>query len=67
MRGTRSTKQKSLLSKQGTSSGPGESAAVHHIQLDLLSYGDEAEGGDHDLAVVRAVVELAIAGSDDPG
>ncbi len=35
--------------------------------MDLLSYGDNAEVGDHDHAVVRTVEDLAVAGSDDPG
>ncbi|MFO7835699.1 MAG: transposase [Candidatus Thorarchaeota archaeon] len=66
VRKTRSSKQKSSLSKQGAPSGPGESAAVHHVQTDLLSYGDKAGVGDHDHAVVRTVEDLAVAGSDDP-
>ncbi|MGV9168428.1 MAG: zinc ribbon domain-containing protein [Promethearchaeia archaeon] len=61
------SRRKSLLSKQGTSSSSGESAAVHHVQMDLLSYGDKAEVGDHDHAVVRTVEDLTVAGSDDPG
>ncbi|MFO7837219.1 MAG: transposase [Candidatus Thorarchaeota archaeon] len=60
------SRRKSLLSKQGTSSGSGESAAVHHVQTDLLSYGDKAEVGDHDHAVARTVEDLAVTGSDDP-
>ncbi|MFO7836759.1 MAG: hypothetical protein R6V83_08895 [Candidatus Thorarchaeota archaeon] len=35
--------------------------------MDLLSYGDKAEVGDHDHAVGRTVEDLAVAGSDDPG
>ncbi|MFO7835467.1 MAG: hypothetical protein R6V83_02340 [Candidatus Thorarchaeota archaeon] len=66
MRKTSSSKQKSLLSERGVPSDPGESAAVHHVQMDLLSYGDKAEVGDHDHAVVRTVEELAVAGSDVP-
>jgi len=66
VRKTPSSKQKSSLSTQGTSSGSGESAAVHHVQTDLLSYGDKAEVGDHDHAVARTVEDLAVAGSDDP-
>ncbi|MFW9890007.1 MAG: hypothetical protein ACFFER_17630 [Candidatus Thorarchaeota archaeon] len=54
----------SLLSKEGASSSPGESAAVHHAQKSLLDFSDEGEKGDDDPAVLRTVVTLAAYGSD---
>jgi hypothetical protein len=39
---------KSSLSKKEPSSGSGESAAVHLIQLDLASFSDEAYMSDND-------------------
>jgi transposase len=57
---------KSLLSKKGPASGLGESAAVHSVQSDLLSFGDEAGKSDYDPAVVRTVENLSVAGSDVP-
>jgi len=57
--------EKSLLSKKGLSSGPGESAAVHHAQSSLLDFSDEVRMGDDDPAVVRTVEVLAVAGSDE--
>ncbi len=61
-----SSRRKSLLSKKGTPSGSGESAAVHFVQTDLLSFGDEVEKRDNDSAVVRTVENLSVAGSDIP-
>ena len=61
-----SSKGKSLLSKKGTPSGPGESAAVHFAQSSLLSFGDGAKVSDNDPAVVRTVETLSVAGSDVP-
>jgi len=57
---------KSSLSKKGPSSGPGESAAVHHAQMSLLYFSDEAGKGDDDPAVVRTVETLSVAGCDGP-
>ena len=55
---------KSLLSKKESSSGSGESAAVHHAQLSLSDFGDKIEMGDNDPAVGRTVENLSVAGSD---
>ena len=51
---------------KGTSSGSGESAVVHFVHTDLLSFGDETEECDNDPAVVRTVETLSVAGSDAP-
>jgi IS605 OrfB family transposase len=59
-----SSKQKSSLSSKGQVSDLGESAAIHHVQSELLSFGDEAEMGDEDLAVVKDAETLTVAGSD---
>jgi len=59
-----SSQGKSLLSKKGTSSGSGESAAVHYVQSDLASFSDEASKSDNDPAVVRTVETLSVADSD---
>ncbi|MHA1287938.1 MAG: hypothetical protein ACTSPB_11105 [Candidatus Thorarchaeota archaeon] len=48
------------------SSGSGESAAVHFVQSDLVSFSDEAGESDNDPAVVRTVETLAVVGSDTP-
>ncbi len=61
-----SSKGKSLLSKKELASGSGESAAVHFVQMDLVSSSDEADGSDDDLAVERTVETLSVTGSDDP-
>ncbi len=61
-----SSKGKSLLSKRGTASGPGESAAIHHAQMSLPDFGDDFKMGDEDLAVVKIVGTLTVAGSDEP-
>ncbi len=55
---------KSLLSKKELTSGSGESAAVHFIQSDLISFSDAASESDDDPAVVRIVETLTMAGSD---
>jgi hypothetical protein len=47
------SKQKSSLSSKGRVADLGESAAVHHVQSDLLGFGDEAELGDQDPAVAK--------------
>jgi hypothetical protein len=59
-----SSKGKSLLSKQGYTSIPGESAAVHHTQSSLLDFGDEVREGDYDPAVESTVEILTVARSD---
>ena len=61
-----SSKGKSLLSKKRPSSGSGESAAVHFVQSDLVSFSDEAGKSDNDPAVESTVETLAVAGSDAP-
>ncbi|MBD3159042.1 MAG: transposase [Candidatus Lokiarchaeota archaeon] len=66
-RRTRSAKQKSSLSKQGTSSAPGESAVVRFVQLDLSGFGDETGRSDNNPAVAKAVENLAAPGRDVPG
>jgi len=60
----RLSRGKSLLSKKGTVSDPGESAAVHIVQTDLSDFGDKIEMSDNDPAVVRTVENLSVAGSD---
>jgi transposase len=57
---------KSLLSKKGTLSGPGESAAVHHAQTSLLDFSDGVGMGDDDPAVVTTVEILSVSGNDNP-
>ncbi len=57
---------KSLLSKKEQSSGSGESAAVHFVQSDLISFSDEAGESDNDPTVVKTVETLSVAGSDTP-
>ena len=55
---------KSLLSKKEPSSSSGESAAVHFVQSDLVSFSDGTGESDNDPAVVRTVETLSVAGSD---
>jgi len=57
---------KSLLSKKESSSGSGESAAVHFFQSDLTSFSDEISESDNDPAVVRTVETLSVAENDAP-
>lgn len=59
-----SSKGKSLLSKKESISGSGESAAVHFVQSDLVSFSDGTGKSDNDPAVVRTVETLSVAGSD---
>ncbi len=59
-----SSKGKSLLSKNEPSSGSGESAAVHFVQSDLVSFSDGTGESDNDPAVVRTVETLSVTGSD---
>jgi len=61
-----SSQGKSLLSKKEHTSGSGESAAVHFVQPDLVSFSDEAGESDNNPAVVRTVETLAVIGSDEP-
>ena len=60
------SKGKSLLSTKEQSSGSGESAAVHFVQSDLVSFSDESIKSDNDPAVVKTVETLSVAGSDVP-
>ncbi len=62
----KSSRGKSSLPTRDQTLGPGESAAVHYVQLDLFSFGDEAGVSDDDPAVVRAVERLSVAGTDAP-
>ncbi len=57
---------KSSLSKKRDLSISGESAAVHYVQTDFLSFGDDIEERDNDPAVVRTVETLSVVGSDAP-
>ncbi|MHA1633790.1 MAG: zinc ribbon domain-containing protein [Candidatus Thorarchaeota archaeon] len=59
-----SFKGKSLLSTKESTSDFGESAAVHFVQSDLISFSDEASKSDNDPAVERTVEILSVAGSD---
>jgi len=59
-----SFKGKSLLSKKELTSSSGESAAVHFVQSDLVSFSDGTIKSDNDPAVVRTVETLSVAGSD---
>ncbi|TFG06109.1 transposase [Candidatus Thorarchaeota archaeon] len=63
---TGSSRRRSLLSTKGTTSGPGESAAVHPAQSSLLDVGDDIEMGDHDPAVGSTAETLTVVGSDAP-
>ncbi len=62
----KSSRGKSILSKKEPTSGSGESAAVHFVQLDLACFGDETGESDNDPAVVRTVETLSVVGSDVP-
>jgi transposase len=59
-----SSKGKSLLSKKELTSGSGESAAVHFVQSDLVSFSDGTDESDNDPAVASTVETLSVAGSD---
>ncbi len=65
VRKTRSSKQKSSLNKMEVSSTSVESAAVHHVQLDVLRFSDGSEMDDYDPAVAKAVETLPAARSDE--
>ena len=55
---------KSLLSTKESTSGSGESAAVHFVQSDLTSFSDEIDMSDNGPVVVRTVETLSVTGSD---
>ena len=59
-----SSKGKSLLSEKEPTSGSGESAAVHFVQSDLISFSDGTGESDNDPAVVRTVETRSVVGSD---
>ncbi len=59
-----SFKGKSSLSKKGPVSSPGESAAVHFVQSDLVNFSDGTDESDNDPAVVSTVEILSVTGSD---
>ncbi|MHA1970603.1 MAG: hypothetical protein ACTSXE_02015 [Candidatus Thorarchaeota archaeon] len=61
-----SSKGKSSLSEKEPASGSGESAAVHIVQPDLVSFSDGTGESDNDPAVVRTMETLSVAGSDAP-
>jgi hypothetical protein len=63
---TLSSRRMSLLFKRSDVSHSEESAAVHHVQTDNLSFGDESEIGDNDPAVARTVENLSVVGHDTP-
>ena len=62
----KSSKGKSLLSKKKSTSGSGESAAVHFAQTSLLSFGDKSEKSDNDPSVAKTVEMPTVAGCDVP-
>ena len=62
----KSSRGKSLLSKKESTSGSGESAAVHFVQTDLASFSNETIESDNDPAVARTVETLSVAGSETP-
>ncbi len=61
-----SSKGKSLFSKKELASGSGESAAVHFVQSDLVSFSDGTGKSDNDPAVVNTVETLTVVGCDVP-
>ena len=60
----RTSRGKSLLSKKESTSGSGESAAVHTVQMDLRSFGDKAKMSDDDQAVEKTVEILSVVEGD---
>jgi len=63
----KSSQGKSLLSsKDQQTSNLGESAAVHFVQSDLVSFSDETSESDYDPAVVSTMEKLSVVGSDVP-
>jgi hypothetical protein len=61
-----SSKGKSLLSIKESTSGSGESAAVHYVQSDLASFSDGMSKSDNDPAVVKTMETLTVTGVDVP-
>ena len=61
-----SSRGKSLLSKKEPSSGSGESAAVHIVQSDLISFSEGTGESDKDPAVANTVETLSVTGNDAP-
>jgi len=61
-----SSRGKSLLSKKESTSGSGESAAVHFVQSGLASFSDGTIKSDNDPAVASTMEKLSVAGSDAP-
>jgi len=61
-----SSQGKSILSTKELPSGSGESAAVHFVQTNLVSFGNGTKVSDNDSAVVRTVETLSVVGSDVP-
>jgi len=57
---------KSLLSVKEHSSYSGESAAVHFVLSDPVSFSDGTIKSDNDPAVVKTMETLSVAGSDVP-
>ncbi|MBN2229753.1 MAG: transposase [Candidatus Thorarchaeota archaeon] len=57
---------KFLLSEEDETSHLGESAAVHFVQMDLISFSDGISEGDDDPAVENTVEILSVARSDAP-
>ena len=64
--GKNSSRRKSLLSKKEPTSCSGESAAVHFVHMDFLSFGDETKRSDNDPSVAKTVKIFSVAGNDDP-
>ena len=60
----KSSQGKSLLSEKEQTSGSGESAAVHFVQSDLVSFSDGTIKSDNDPAVVRTVTTPSVTESD---
>ena len=62
----KSSKGKFLLSKKEQTSGSGESAAVHFVHTDLVSFSDGTGERDNDPVVVKTVETLSVVGIDAP-
>ncbi|MFW9889924.1 MAG: hypothetical protein ACFFER_17210 [Candidatus Thorarchaeota archaeon] len=59
------TAQRGLpLSSKDCVSNLGESAAVHHVRMGLLGFGDTTEMGENDPAVASTVERLSADGYD---
>ncbi|MBS3794136.1 MAG: transposase [Candidatus Thorarchaeota archaeon] len=56
------SKRKPQLPPNGSAQGQGESAAVRFVQMDLMSFGDNANESDYGPAVARTAETLAAAG-----